>query len=156
MGGAGFSGDFTPPRADGSSAHIDLGMAIVGIAEAPRPSKMSTNLISWYRATYDEWRSYPPNSLMTPAQREALLDQDLTDHLPQLGCQHFITENRLCNVPSVLIRQPLVPTEVLRDASPHHGTLGAVAQHIRATRPASDMLPSVDVALAAPTPNTPT
>ena len=77
-----YSAAFTHPRADGSSAHIALGMAIVGIVEAPHSSKMSANLISRYRATYDEWRSNSPHSLMTPAQREALLDQDLTSFLP--------------------------------------------------------------------------
>ena len=48
-----YSAAFTDPRADGASAHVDMGMASVGIAEALLASKISTNLISRYR---DVWR----------------------------------------------------------------------------------------------------
>ena len=118
-------------------------MPVVGLLEKPHSERSSTNLLAWDHASYTEWGAYAPHTRFSAYEREALLDQDLIAWLPQLGGGKFVIRNRFHFVPSLRIDQPLVPTEVLRAVSSQHGTLGAVADHVRA-RP--------QLALTDPTP----
>ena len=127
-----YSAAFSPKYAIGTASHIALGMPVVGMLEKPHSERSSTNLLAWDHASYSEWDAYAPHTRFSPLEREALLDQDLIAWLPQLGGDKFVIRNRFHFVPSLRIDQPLVPTEVLRAVSSQHGTLGAVADHVRA------------------------
>ena len=106
-------------------------MPVVGILERPHSDRSSTNLLAWDHACLRDWKDYSPYTRFHPAEREALLDQDLTAWLPQLGGDNFVIRNRFHFVPGLRIDQPLVPTEVLRAVSSQRGTLDAVAGHAR-------------------------
>ena len=118
---------------------------------------MSTRLISRYRASYGERRSYAAHSSTTPTHREPLLDQDIAS--PQkLGRRHFAARNLFRKAPLPPHRED---SETACSDRCDQGrfapswTLGAAAQHIRETRPASNALPTLGETLAAPTPDKP-
>ena len=109
---------------------------------------MSTDPISRYHASYGEWRSDSPHSLSTQAQREAILDHDP----PANRMATFRHKKSLSLRPHRFdsIRQPLVPTEVLRAVSPQHWALCAVAQHILVSRPEVNEIPTAVETPASP------
>ena len=74
----------------------------------------------------------------------------------------FVIRNRFHFVPSLRIDRHLFPTDVLRAVSSQHGTLGAVADHVRArpqlALPAPPVAPvnvGVNAALAQAVANAP-
>ena len=126
-----YSASYSPKYATGHASHLALGIPVVGILERPHSGRPPSNLLAWDHACYRDWENYPNYSRFTPAEREALLGQDLTDWPPQLGGDNFVIRNRFHFVPGLRIDQPLVPTEVLRAVSSHRRTLDAVADHAR-------------------------
>ena len=119
-------------RASGAASHIFLGMPAVGLLGKPHSERPSTNLFAWGHASYADWDAYAPYTRLSPYERDALLDQDLVAWMPQLGGDMFAIRNRFHFAPSLRIKHRLVATEVLRAVSSQRGTLGAVAEHVRA------------------------
>ena len=142
-----------------ATLHISLrGCLLWGFLNAPHSDRSSTNLLAWGHACIRDWKDYSPYTRFHPAERAALLDQDLTAWPPRLGGGNFVIRNRFHFVPGLRIDQPLVPTEVLRAVSSKHGTLDAVAEHVRGLNqlalPASPpALPPADMNAAYHAPN---